>query len=129
MTILAKALLIIWGILFFVFKFTPHHPDPNMREFLLLAYNAVPVACLSFLYGHRREYKNQHGAGWVVYALLGVLLLFSLISAFSKFSGNGLMEQIVSFLFICLMFGLMLCPSYFLGRYWARHSLSGEKDA
>ena len=38
-------------MLMFGLKFEPHHPDPNMNEYIKSAFYLVPVACLPLLHG------------------------------------------------------------------------------
>ena len=59
----------------FGLKFEPHHPDPNMNEYIKSAFYLVPVACLSLLHGWGRESKGLHGAGWAARGFM--LLIFS----------------------------------------------------
>lgn len=114
---LIQLTVIAWAVLMFGLKFEPHHPDPNMNEYIKSAFYLVLVACLSLLHGWGRESKGLHGAGW---AARGFMLLIFSGFAFSVYYvrkeavplQNYLLSTAVTLGIVLVLF----CVPYFLGR-------------
>ncbi len=101
----------------FGLKFEPHHPDPNMNEYVKAAFYLVPVACLSLLHGWGRESKGLPGAGW---AARGFMLLifggFIFALFFARSRAGSLPEHLLGMAVTLGIVLVLFCVPYFLGR-------------